>query len=482
MVFIMNNFGSKDDVIECYQKEIDRVNHNFQVCSLKYENDDYHLCERIHENLKVLSNFFKQKIGEFEQILEEDYNQLKRKTIEKFDSAHGQIMSYHTNWKKEKLLKHLSDLNAFRHQTKEQLRQAKLGPIIDKEILQRKLPSIRMAITLNADKMKYDLKLLNSTKIENFCIKNFKKQKLLQMNKKIFHLRGEINRLKSKSAQDISKLNNGISKLRSSNTFYKNSNQQINKKLFEGVRTLHERESSELLGKLIKTERFIYENILGMQRINELEVLADNTESELSVSESFPDIESSSNDVAAIIDDVEQEQSGKEIHEEAGCCSEKCLNPINQQYLCDKRIGVLRDNVLCTLGLDADLSLTDLEKDFIIYERALKEEWNEDFQTEKENQTLEDHFASCENANQHNQTHQSAITEETGDNELLSQNQMPRSSEFQDKQNQQLWNLLLCGMNRLLNELNKRKRIKRERDLLRKKNSDLKHFLMRINE
>lgn len=262
---------AKDETIDAFRREIERVDKDFAGYSRRQDINVRDLCGRVNGFVDTMRAFFKEKLLRLENTLEEEHEKYRSNaSAEWLQRYEGNDKECEKNIEKrtEQIKTNDNVINRIKAEHEELCRATYIKMEAEKQNILSEMRQFKAFIILNAEKMKYSSKVLNQMGTENVFIQNFEKHKLMKLKRNVLIIQKKIIVCRQSSAIKIKELIRDVSRIRSSIGLHQQRFSDVLKRNddhFWKIWRVNEIESDKLLQRAYGIERVLYEQFLEME-------------------------------------------------------------------------------------------------------------------------------------------------------------------------------------------------------------------------
>lgn len=261
----------KDSIIFMLKDELKQAEIKFSKDQNRQKDDINTLTQRIEKQLVLMRHAY------YEQLqLQEEATLIERKILmESNNKKWDDLFKKRRQKEEENCEKKFLQIDEFMEVMKqlgtdfqEKYREAKIKLENDIENLQLELEKIKTICMLNSEKLDYNYQILKKREDENIIIKSQQKRRLNKLQDIINDLRNKIKNYKDSSNGEISKLEEQIRKLHADIMKIEEKADhfmETNDKKFHQVWDLNKATADKLLDEILKVDRVLYEQQLGLK-------------------------------------------------------------------------------------------------------------------------------------------------------------------------------------------------------------------------
>lgn len=263
--------AQKDSIIFMLKDELKQADIKFSKDQHKQKEDINTLSQRIEKQLVLMRRAY------FEQFqLQEEATLIERKILMETNNKKWEDLFKKRRQKEEENCeKKFLQIDEFMEVMKklgadfqERYREAKIKLENDIENLQLELEKVKTICMLNSEKLDYNYQILRKREDENIIIKSQQKRRLNKLQDIINGLRNKIKHYQDSSNAEIAKLGEQIRKLHADIMKIEEKADhfmETNDKKFHQVWDLNKANADALLEEILKVDRVLYEQQLGLK-------------------------------------------------------------------------------------------------------------------------------------------------------------------------------------------------------------------------
>lgn len=261
----------KDGIILMLKDELKQAEIKFTRDQRKQKDDINTLAQRIEKQLVIMGHAYREQLQ-----LQEQATLAERKILmEANDKKWEDLFKKRSLKEEENCAKKFKQIDEFvdvmtklRKEFQERFREAKIKLENDIEMLQQELEKAKAVCLINSEKLDYNYQILKKREDENIIIKSQQKRRLNKLQDIINELRNKIRSYEDQSNAEIEKLTQQIKKMHADILKIEEKADHFmesNETKFQQVWDLNKATADKLMGQILKVDKAIYEQQLGLQ-------------------------------------------------------------------------------------------------------------------------------------------------------------------------------------------------------------------------
>ncbi|XP_057658272.1 dynein regulatory complex protein 1-like isoform X5 [Diorhabda carinulata] len=383
----------KDDLIEMLKGEVRMAERKFTSDQVKQNQDIAILGSRIEKQIDFIKKAYATEFNLIDQVISEEKRKFIEKSNEKWEDLYRKRNQEESALTEYKLQKQEEISSKIRHLNvchEEQFRKTKIELERDIEKAQNEFERIKSLALFNRERLEYNYEVLKRRENENLIIKSQQKRRMSKLQDTISDLKTTLSDYRKTTTKKIKKTKSDIEKLRKNIVDIDDKADQFansSEKKFKDLWKLNARDCYNLLDKIIKIDRILHEQQLGVrwtrpvyQKIDfpsigdrqSVSSVGPKQKSSLLLKKSKSDTRSTS---ALNLSKSYHTESDtykkllkrvlKALDKKSGFLTEKCIKLLINTYEDDEQSLVTLDNVFLSLGIKKSQDI-DVMADFFL--------------------------------------------------------------------------------------------------------------------
>ncbi|XP_056640813.1 dynein regulatory complex protein 1 homolog isoform X2 [Diorhabda sublineata] len=261
----------KDDLIEMLKGEVRMAERKFTSDQVKQNQDIAILGSRIEKQIDFIKKAYATEFNLIDQVISEEKRKFIEKSNEKWEDLYrkrNQEESALTEYKIQKQEEISSKIRHLNVCHEEQFRKTKIELERDIEKAQNEFERIKSLALFNRERLEYNYEVLKRRENENLIIKSQQKRRMSKLQDTISDLKTTLSDYRKTSTKKIQKTKSDIEKLRQNVVDIDDKADQFansSEKKFKDLWKLNARDCYNLLDKIIKIDRILHEQQLGVR-------------------------------------------------------------------------------------------------------------------------------------------------------------------------------------------------------------------------